>query len=147
MEPLRLHLVQSHFGTPSLPRTERRHHACIHASVGKRARSRPRPLGPFRSPGLSVSTDAGERFQPADGAPQLVLLTSNDDSVIDDTLWRKESGARWTVQGSTPEQVHAIAISGDDVIVGTAAGLRRTSDMGGRGDRSSLGVARRLCAA
>lgn len=84
--------------------------------------------------GLSVSTDGGESFQPVEGAPQLALLASDGDTVIgvdlDGVLWWQEAGAAWAAQGATPEQVHALTLSGDDVIVATAAGLQRSSDRG-----------------
>lgn len=85
--------------------------------------------------GLSVSTDAGESFQPVEGAPPLVLLASDGDTVIgvdlDGSIWLRDAGGQWTAQGATPEQAHALALTpGGEAIVATAAGLQRTSDLG-----------------
>ena len=85
--------------------------------------------------GLSVSTDAGESFQPVEGAPPLVLLADADETVVGvdlaGTLWRSEPGMQWTPEGTTPEQIHALALlPGGEVIVATESGLQRTSDLG-----------------
>lgn len=85
--------------------------------------------------GLGVSTDAGESFQPVEGAPPLVLLAEAEDTVIgvdlDGTLWRSDLGTQWTAEGTTPEQIHALTLlPGGEVIVATESGLQRTSDLG-----------------
>ena len=85
--------------------------------------------------GLHVSADAGESFQPVEGAPSLVLLANVEDTVIgvdlDGTLWRSEPGMQWTAEGTTPEQIHALTLlPGGEVVVATESGLQRTSDLG-----------------
>lgn len=85
--------------------------------------------------GLSVSTDTGESFQPVEGAPSLALLANAEDTVIgvdlNGTLWRSEPEMQWAPVGTTPEQIHALALlPGGEVIVATESGLQRTSDLG-----------------
>lgn len=85
--------------------------------------------------GLSVSTDAGESFQPVEDAPSLALLADAEDTVIgvdlNGTLWRSEPKMQWTPEGTTPGQIHALALlPGGEVIVATESGLQRTSDLG-----------------
>lgn len=85
--------------------------------------------------GLSVSTDAGESFQPVEDAPPLALLANADDAVIGvdlaGTLWRSGPGLQWTPEGTTPEQIHALTLlPNGEVIVATESGLQRTSDLG-----------------
>lgn len=85
--------------------------------------------------GLGVSTDMGQSFQPVEGAPPLVLLADSEDTVIGvdlaGTLWRSGPAQRWTAEGTTPEQIHALTLLPDgEVIVATESGLQRTGDLG-----------------